>query len=447
VALTIQLLLRSPSPLSITVVNRDGLPGRGVAYGTLYDSHILNVTASKMSVILDDPEHFLRWLRISGYDARDPHFAPRRLYGEYVEDTLNQIVKSKPRSAVYWIQGCATSLTIEAGKPNLKLDSGQSVQADIAVLATGNSPPVSPPQLHTISGRFYAPYAWADDALSGIPQTGTVLILGSGLTAVDQVLALGEQNFQGTIFMLSRHGRMPSVHSDSVPWTANWTSSLQGTLRTIVTSVRQQVDLATSKGMDWQSVIDSLRPVSSQLWRNISMSDRKQFLRHVRTHWEVLRHRIPQKTQDTLAALMQNGRLQVLAGRLLGAAEQQHHVNVTLCERECQKPHILAVHRIINCTGLEATTRSQDPLIHDLIAQGLARTDPLELGIDINQCGSLINAYGQPSSCLYTLGPVRKASDWETTAVPEIRMQAAQLAEIILQPKTKQSQDCLELSI
>src|SRR5271154_3292508 len=65
--LTIQLLLRSSGQLSITVVNRAGPPGRGVAYGTDCEHHILNVSAAKMSAMPDDSEHFLRWLQSSGY--------------------------------------------------------------------------------------------------------------------------------------------------------------------------------------------------------------------------------------------------------------------------------------------------------------------------------------------------------------------------------------------
>jgi len=53
----------------------------------------------------------------------------------------------------------------------------------------------------------------------------------------------------------------------------------------------------------------------------------------------------------------------------------------------------------------------------------------LFLGIDVNEHGALMDYRGMPSHRLYAIGPVRKGCFWETTAVPEIRVQAATLAE------------------
>jgi uncharacterized NAD(P)/FAD-binding protein YdhS len=67
-----------------------------------------------------------------------------------------------------------------------------------------------------------------------------------------------------------------------------------------------------------------------------------------------------------------------------------------------------------------------------LLEQGLARMDSLQIGIKTDNKGAVITASGEPSDCFYAIGPVRKASLWETTAVPEIRVQAVQLAEHLL---------------
>ena len=64
-----------------------------------------------------------------------------------------------------------------------------------------------------------------------------------------------------------------------------------------------------------------------------------------------------------------------------------------------------------------------------LFAQGLARPDPLFLGLDVDEEGALLDCSRTPSQSLYAIGPARKGCLWETTAVPEIRTQAAQLAE------------------
>jgi len=84
---------------------------------------------------------------------------------------------------------------------------------------------------------------------------------------------------------------------------------------------------------------------------------------------------------------------------------------------------------LVNATGPATdVTRGGDPLLRDLIGRGLARPDPLRLGIDASPSGAVIDAAGRPSSTLFTLGPPLRGLRYETTAIPEIRVQAAALA-------------------
>jgi uncharacterized NAD(P)/FAD-binding protein YdhS len=73
----------------------------------------------------------------------------------------------------------------------------------------------------------------------------------------------------------------------------------------------------------------------------------------------------------------------------------------------------------------------QEPFIERLLETGLASYDPLQIGIGTDDHGQLIGASGKSSADLFALGPLRKATLWETTAVPEIREQALQLAKRI----------------
>jgi uncharacterized NAD(P)/FAD-binding protein YdhS len=90
-------------------------------------------------------------------------------------------------------------------------------------------------------------------------------------------------------------------------------------------------------------------------------------------------------------------------------------------------PH---VDRIVNCTGPEANFREVvDPLTCSLVVQGMARPDALSLGLDVTEDGALLDAAGIPSQTIFAMGPLRKGRLWETTAVPEIRVQAKTLAD------------------
>jgi uncharacterized NAD(P)/FAD-binding protein YdhS len=89
----------------------------------------------------------------------------------------------------------------------------------------------------------------------------------------------------------------------------------------------------------------------------------------------------------------------------------------------------LRVDRVIHSTGSETDCRRiDDSLITSLFVQGLARPDGLFLGLDVDDHGALLDYQGNASQTLFAIGPTRKGRNWETTAVPEIRQQAAALA-------------------
>jgi uncharacterized NAD(P)/FAD-binding protein YdhS len=432
--LSIHLLRRSKEPLSIVVIDRGTSPGRGVAFSTACEGHVLNVTPEKMSAIAEEPEHFVSWLmRVCGDTHRRELFVPRHLYGKYMEDTLNQAIRESHGGQLSWVRGNAISLEMRGTRPQLMLDGGPIVEARVVVLATGNTPPSDPPPVRKIARPFYAPFVWAQDALEGVPSPGAVLLLGSGLTAVDQVIELREKGFCGPITMLSRRGKLPAVHCPSATWNSDWTLTIPCTVSGLVAVTREQVRLASEQGVDWTAVIDCLRPQTSRIWRQWLPPERKRFLRHIRSFWEPARHRLSAKTHSLLMNLVEQGDLRMIAGRLLEAKEEKGRVVVTLQERSQLTAYELPVDRIINCTGPGTTDRIHDQLISSTVKTGLARFDPLHIGIDTNSDGSIIDASGDASACIYGIGPLRKGSLWETTAVAEIREQAVSLAERILE--------------
>src|SRR5207244_2874675 len=80
----------------------------------------------------------------------------------------------------------------------------------------------------------------------------------------------------------------------------------------------------------------------------------------------------------------------------------------------------------------------KDPLVLNLLARGMIHPDPLFLGLMTAPNGAALNYLGQPSTNLYTLGSLRKGMLFETTAVPELRAQAEELAaELTLQVKAR----------
>jgi uncharacterized NAD(P)/FAD-binding protein YdhS len=428
--LAVRLLGLAPN-LSVAVVDKGLVPGRGVAYGTKYDCHLLNVPAGNMSALPEAPDHFLCWARANYLPSvRSTSFLPRLVYGRYVGSLLDEAIASNA-DKFRWIQGEVSSFAREESQTNLQLKDGRELVADAVVLALGNFPPgdLKIPGLTGASQR-YAPSAWSATALRDIPKDGEVLLIGAGLTSIDAAVALKSEGFAGHIHILSRRGLMPQPSRQTGQWPQFWSEKSSQTARGLLRLVRDQVRAASEAGIDWRPVIDALRPVTQDIWQSLPLPERKRFLRHLRSYWEVHRHRVASEIGDTISNLIHDGKATLYAGRITEYREFNDRVEVGLRDRKTHGLRTLRVDRVINCTGPEINCRRiDDPLIQSLLAQGFARPDALSLGLDTDSRGALIDRDGDPSHSLYAVGPVRKGYLWETIAVPELRTQASQLAE------------------
>ena len=117
---------------------------------------------------------------------------------------------------------------------------------------------------------------------------------------------------------------------------------------------------------------------------------------------------------------------------------RQQRLEVELRPRGKQQTERLQVARVINCTGPNANLRrEQDPFVSQLWAGGWIRPDALGLGLSAAADGAVLDAAARPSERLFTLGPLRRGDLWETTAAPEISVQAEQLAKVLLERRTQ----------
>jgi uncharacterized NAD(P)/FAD-binding protein YdhS len=198
--------------------------------------------------------------------------------------------------------------------------------------------------------------------------------------------------------------------------------------------VREQVRQAEPQGIEWQSVFDSLRPLVARIWQSLPELERRRFLRHVRPYWEVHRHRAAPQIAQSVAEQISGGQIQVHAGRITDYKEDERGVKVSYRDRKSGKANSIWVDRVINCTGPESDCRRlESSLMSSLLAKGLARPDPLFLGLDVSLDGALIGPDATTSQALYAVGPARKGSLWESTAVPELREQIHKLAQHLIE--------------
>jgi uncharacterized NAD(P)/FAD-binding protein YdhS len=304
-SLAAALLRRSEPQLSAVLIERDGNPGRGVAYGTPCDRHLLNVPAQKMSGLADDPLHFLRWAQKNYAATVQPgDYLPRRLYGQYVESILREANESHP-GRFEWQRDEAEAIRQVNGETEIYLRSGRNIVAEKVVLALGNFPPADP----NLSGRTeasarYVSNPWAANGLDAARHNEAVLLVGSGLTSVDVAIALRERGFEGKIHMLSRHGLLPQAHKPADQWAAFWSDESPRTARGMFRLLREQAHEARKQNYDWRAVLDSLRPFAQKIWGSLPLKERRRFLRHLRAYWDVHRHRVAPQIAGMLAAQM-----------------------------------------------------------------------------------------------------------------------------------------------
>lgn len=432
--LAVHLLQAVNSNVSIALIERDSTLGYGVAYGTRFEGHLLNVRAKNMSAYPDAPDHFVQWAqRYYSSSVKPGDFLPRPVYGEYIASLISEATRSHA-DRFRRIRDEAVSLTTHGGSAEIRLAGGKTFVADKVVLAIGHFPPadLALPGKTNESVRFIAS-PWSSDSLANASRSKSVLLIGSGLTSVDVAIELRERGFEGIIHLLSRHGLLPQSHKIVASSSLDWDEQFPRTARELLRLIRSQIKKAEESGSDWRAVIDSLRPFTQTIWRSLPLQEQKRFLRHLRAYWDVHRHRIAGRIADQLEGQLRNGRMRAHAGRIAEYREDDSAVHIAYRNRESGRIDKFSVDHVINCTGPNSDLRRvASPLLSDLFAKKLAHTDVLRLGLDVAEDGALLNADGVASDLLYAVGPLRKGLLWESIAVPELRVQVPELAKVLL---------------
>lgn len=438
--LTALHLVNGMPGLRVHLIERRTAFGRGLAYGTPHPSHCLNVPAGRMSAFPDRPHDFLEWLRglapgscpSLADGVSENSFASRRLYGSYLQHLLEgALARRDHRSGLRLAIDEAVDIEHKKDGLAVRLATGRTLEADIVVLALGNGEPAPPFDPAPLAGLdVYRNDPWAPDSLSDLDPEAPVMLVGTGLTMVDQVLLLLDRGHTGAIHAVSRRGRVPLHHA--VPPVAPVLidpGDLPAGPAALLRYMRERA--AAEPGRPWQALVDGLRPHLPAIWQSFSEEERRRFLRHLRPFWEVHRHRLAPTAARRLGWAMSTGQLRVLAGRIgpIRAGNPGAVVEVTLRGGGTVS---LPAARILNCTSPgEGAAAGGSTLMRNLMGAGSLSADPLGLGIRVAADGTVLDASGTPSLRLLAIGPLTKGRFWEVTAVPEIRQRAKDLADTV----------------
>ena len=422
-------LLRDPdTDIRVTLLERRGQYGQGVAYSASQRDHKVNVPARGMSAFADDPEHFWRWLQTKNYPAASSWvFVPRRLYGAYLEHVLTEAGRARPGRLTIQSEEVVALSESRTGIETV-LANGTSLVSHHAVLAVGHE--TQPARGRGIAVRV------GSERDTPLDPDASVMILGSGLSMVDAWLTLSQTEHRGPILVVSRNGFLPKGHQDVKPIGIDAADVPFGTnLPYFLRWFRALIAETEAAGGNWRSVVDGLRPYNQRIWQSWSDHTKRQALRHLRPWWNIHRHRLPPELHARLEQAVARGQVTLIAAEFCAIARTGETVHATIRRRGTTTRETIDVARVYDCGGVSVDVEaSSNPIIRDLVAHGRARPDPLHIGLHVDEHCAVIDRDGTPSQHLLAIGPLTRGRFFEIEAVPDIRVQAEKLARQILAP-------------
>jgi uncharacterized NAD(P)/FAD-binding protein YdhS len=439
----VNIIHKSAKPSEIIIINEKETLNRGTAYNPYSDKHLLNVITGKMSAYPVKPGHFLDWVMLkSDFVKKDKEiiansFLPRRLYGEYLSDIWDEAkgyAKSK-QIKITIFDSVVVDLDVLDSSISVLLEDNTTLNLDNCVIATGNHIPRNPrvKNMDFYRSENYFQNPWKIESVENTINDFPVLIIGNGLTMVDTVLGLLEQGFKGEIVSISPNGFniLPHRHNG-----IKYTSLVEElredmSLYELVKLINKHVKSVREFGVSAEPIIDSLRPHTQKIWKNLSEKDKDLFMSRIRHLWGVARHRIPLHTHDKIQQLRISGILHIKSGNIIDLNQDGKFVVVDYYDKKSKESKSIKVSRVINCTGPDTDLMNlESSFLKKCIKKNILSQDKLKLGISTDtETFQVVNSEGNIIPNLFTIGSNLKGELWESTAVNELRGQADKLAE------------------
>ncbi|HEX7790459.1 MAG TPA: FAD/NAD(P)-binding protein [Afipia sp.] len=423
----------------IIVEPRDEI-GRGLAYDSSDPAHRINVPAQKMNLDFDEEGHFEQWLIASGYPARDPaaviadvHLFPTRAaFGDYVNAHVRELGE-----AVVHKKTKASAVVPHQSGYRVVCEDDENIDADAVVLAVCHTPPQLPGSIAALRNhpRLIA-NPWQPDALRGIEPGDRVLIVGTGLTMADIIASLDRGGHRGPITAISRRGLRSQTHAAQFtdPF-GDFASDPARTALSLLRHIRQAISEAASEGLSWHPVLDQLRLQGSDIWRALPLRERARLIHHLRPFWDTYRFRIAPQVNDVILRRITDGTLVVRAASVRADAaglSAGGDIPVELRTRRSRAWEPASFDAIVIATGpAHGTVFESNSLLGQIGRDGLARPDPLGLGIDVDLQGRAIDRDGHAAEALYVAGPLARGTFGELMGAPDLARHARNIAETL----------------
>ncbi len=437
----VNLIRAGLSPLKkITLVDPSAAPGRGLAYGTWDDNFLLNVPAGNMSALDGVPQHFVDYCRTIDPALNDGSFVSRRIYGDYLQHTL-RAAQQNWGGVLEGVSAQVVAVRRQIGDAGfaITLANGGLLHAARVVLALGHFAPKAPAatlHLPGVSAR-YVDNPWDVTVLNQLPSDLPILLVGTGLTAIDTLFRVNSDG-KRSVILLSRKGLLPHGHRTTPrqPAAVGFPADLDKpslSVRDCLQYLRHRAKQHVNDGGDWRDAVNELRAHTPEIWHRWSTRERRRFLRHAVGYWDIHRHRLAPVADFRLREILASGSVDKVAGRLEECWETRDGFDIRVRLRGTGECRELKVGAIVNCTGPNSDVLTvRDRLTSQLLAEGLVSPDEVRIGLRVSEKYEVIDRHGTPIQHCYYVGPLLKAMFWEAIAVPELRVHARRLADQLI---------------
>ncbi|HEY3505243.1 MAG TPA: FAD/NAD(P)-binding protein [Actinocatenispora sp.] len=466
VALLDGLLLRADrfrSNPEIHIYEPSG-PAYGQAFRPDLDSALINLPNGRMSIRAHEPAHFLNWLESSaGTDpALAERHAPRSRFGAYLTAQLDR-GRAVARELGWHVEVVPETVLAVAGTADrallVRTAAGARTHSHV-VLGIGSGSNADPYRLARTPNFVADPYPLAA-TLPGVAPDAHVLIVGTGLTAVDAALGLLHLGHRGRITMASRTGILPRVRRPVVDWeprhlTVERVAALGrragglrlpdvwDLLRRELTAAGFDAEAETARFRPVRSHADDLReqlaervaspvhsiyaallptPLPPLIRATLPPEDMRQVAYRFKHQLKSVQCPMPPETGRTLLAAMDRGQLTVLGGlTYVGVRGRRFAATAELAT-------VPDADVVVDATRLSParTTGRARHLVRSLT--GHVRWDPFHaLRVDPATC-RVLPGPGQPHRMLYAIGEITIGDLYHASSLPAVSRGAALVAE------------------
>lgn len=443
------------------------LAARGLPYRGDRTQPLLNAPAHFMSISAKDDRHFMRWHEARfGFRPLGHLYATRPVFGEYLLETLHDLRQDwAQRGQLLHLvpHGVERIEQDQNGLWALRTNRSQHFGFDRVVLCTGWS------DFHAHSTAPGAQSVYPlEDSTDVAMEAASVLILGSGLAAVDAVRALLTRGYGGQIRMASRRGLLPNVRPDRarhtpITYTRPYLAERADfTLANAISAVRTEallaeVDLrepmrrlagkrtasdALRRGVAgeddaWAAMLVGLADeVMSDTWSKFSGSDKRLFLRTLHPYFQSWCNPMPRATANLLLEAVDAGQLRISAG-----AGKWDGVSLRLNTGEMIRADVtLQAHR----SGSDHFAQMSTGLFANLIGDGYARADPFG-GLELDYATSRVVSGPGTLQAMYAVGAPAQGARYYVSALDGIvRAATAVAADIRFRSRESDSDDAVQ---